>query len=181
MRVPLTVLAIWFTLFSASKAEITPKAVAEVFLSPVSWGTSSPGEMEETSQKVLENFEKIKDASPDVVRNGVVIAMNKADTPGISEARVWGNIYAFYRFYFVVEVLPEGLVVPMFGGFGIPREVFMDMPRRMLWPLEKDDAGNLKLTYPSSTFNGPPYQALDEFNFFVKHFPLRYNSAKAGR
>jgi hypothetical protein len=89
--------------------------------------------------------------------------------PEDNEAAV-STLFLLNRYLFAVpEIAP--ISSPCFGGWlGVPHD---STHVNLLWPFSFDTNGHLVLSASYRGYNGRPYRALDEFNYFQKAFGLR--------
>lgn len=145
--------------------------VAQLIESCPDW-ISIPIDDSSTKERIFECLGKIAQFDYSTIRSGVekyLAGITLEDANYISKV---GRIFLLNRYLF--NVLPNTLSnQPRFGGWiGISGEK-NNREVDMLWPLSLDNNRNLVLTGRVVTYLGPPYQALDEFDFFSKKFGLR--------
>lgn len=102
-----------------------------------------------------------------------LVTIRAAEKVIASDSLCWftngAKLYVFNRCLFDV---PEraGRYWPCFSGWQACHD---SQGYKMMWPLVKRPNGRLILKSMNSSYMGPGYQALDEFDYFRAGFPLR--------
>jgi len=110
-------------------------------------------------------------------------ALSRYDTPSLREAFAEylsestdqmaheQQLFLANRYLFnVPEWVNEERSLGFGGWLGIPRE---DKRVNLLWPLHRDSSGRLQLLGRSIGYLGPPFLAIDEFDYLEKEYGRR--------
>lgn len=133
------------------------------------WTKLAPHQVEDR-QRVMDAISQLSEFPPSVLRAAIQRYSKEVDG-GVHEMAV---VYLLHRFYFNVPQSARG-VPRVFGSYWIS-----NLSRNNeLAPLERDGAGNLRLSGDFLGYQGGEYRALDEFDYFRKTFGRRKGAIAA--
>lgn len=137
------------------------------------WAAMSRTEVGSKGAKLIEVIRKFSKVKESDVREFVERFVSVHSDSKVAGARVdaWSKIYVLNRFYFAVPPEEKESEIKIFGGWsGMPRKGDLVS---ILWPLEMEPGGDLRLTGWMGGYFGPNYRALEEFDFFSKKYGRR--------
>lgn len=126
-----------------------------------------------TGQLVMESIRKIARHPPDALREAIedycrVSGINgEPDLYDEPDTHRWRKVYILNRYLFDVPEKGKGCP-PYFGSF-----IGEASWPGMMWPLAFDKSGMIALQYSLSSYAGPPYRGVEEFDHFLKVYGLR--------
>jgi len=100
--------------------------------------------------------------------------VSQLEKQSINEGQKWrylGDIYIINRFYTNVPEWADRKSIKIFGGWAIPRKKTDQI--NVLYPLSISENYDLEITGGSRMYNGPPYNGLGEFEYFIRKFGKR--------
>ncbi len=125
---------------------------------------------------ILSHLEKIAKFDESTIRKALIkyVKANPPDKQG--HIASMSRIVVLNRYFFNVPTLMPRNRIARFGGwYGLP---YLECEMHWIWPLSIDSEGKLALTGTLISYNGLPYHALEEFDYFSKSFGLRDLSSK---
>jgi hypothetical protein len=136
-----------------------------------SWVATPDNKLDEVGIETMKVMRMVASLPEAEVRK--VIARFLARNEGTGhEVEGWGKLYVLNRCYFAVPEKERRSEVKFFAGWSVPVD---EEWVHVLWPLEMTPDGELRLARQCacSTYTGPPYRALAEFDFFSKKYGVR--------
>lgn len=154
-----------------SRADRVDTAIVEINMAPDWRGIRFPNDGGET-KKLIDALMKHAKATPNEARELVMKLVASGETD--HDLEIAGKIYIFNRLYCNVPRHSKRNDWKVFGGWG--GIVVDENTINSLYPLVLNK-GEFKLEQFSG-YNGPPFQALDEFDWLFKRFGQRFEVGK---
>jgi hypothetical protein len=126
-------------------------------------------EAKKLQQRIVEQMSKVSTYEVHVIRKAIVRYIRNDKNPKFNLPRL-SRVFILNRYIFNIPATRQ-IKHPVFGAWNLHPTNGEEI--NQMWPLAFDNTGSIILVGKCSGYSGPPYKAIQEFDFFYKAFGLR--------